>query len=178
MTIFTKSEASVASEQKEKEKKKGSLAQKGMTVANSLSVNIKDGKNLLIIDEKTVFSCLLNNEEHARLQNKKQQAKKKYGEEPSIVKLQWQERESATLVGIYVPKKTNFKISSKLTEPQSFSVDSSVWIASQDSVAKIALCKIDGSNDVLAIVPDYKGVVRVTLDASASGTFGLVMVSK
>ena len=121
------------------------------------------------------MSHLLTEQEKKELETKKTFAKKKYGDEPRIFKLQWRDRDSATLIGIVVEKKTNFDLVSKLTEVQSFSVSNSVWFASQESVADIALREIDGKKDLLAVVPDYKGVVRVSLDGDASGAFGLTL---
>lgn len=186
MTIFCKSKASFESDLKEKQQKNPDQKQTS-SVANSLSVNISGGENLLLVDEKIAFSALLNGSEQEKLQKKISLATKKYSEKPTIVKLQWQGCESATLIGIFVEKKTNFTLSSKLSEAQSFSVSKSLWIASQSSITKLALEKIDGEKEILAIVPDYKGIVRVSLDNAtqaaannnfATGAFGLSLKSE
>ena len=174
MTIFFKSNASVEKDLKER-KEKNKDAAEPTAAAKSLSVTVKDGETLLAIDGDVVMSHLLTEQEKKELETKKTFAKKKYGDEPRIFKLQWRDRDSATLIGIVVEKKTNFDLVSKLTEVQSFSVSNSVWFASQESVADIALREIDGKKDLLAVVPDYKGVVRVSLDGDASGAFGLTL---
>ncbi len=179
MILFCKSKASVAAELKQKEEKSKAANTKvsePTAAMTTLSITVSSGDTLLVLDGDVVKSRLLTEEENNQIKSKQTFAKKKYGEEPTIYKLQWRDRDGASLLGLFVSKKTTFNLTSKFTETQSFTVKESVWLASKESIGNISLADINGKTDILALVPDYKGVVRLSLDEHVNGTFGLEML--
>jgi len=171
MTLFCKSKSSVEAQQKKnKEKKK---VTEPTATASSLSMMIKDGETLVVFDDSVANAKILTLAEQKQLEKRINSSKS--GNEPVIFKLQWRDRDGATMIGIVNDKKHTFKLSSKLTEEQTFTVEKRIWLSTKESIASVALHEIKGKTDLLAIVPDYKGTVRLLLNGEVSGTFGLEM---
>lgn len=170
MSVQLKSANSINSEFKKKTDKL--VKQKSTVVNESLSSTVGDADNLLFFNS-AIQPSFLTAAEIDTLNDRIGKFKKAYNELPSIVKLYWKDRDGAFLLGMRA--KSEVKIESNATSPQTCNVaekDEIIWMSSAASLEKISIDNIKG-NKFCCVVPNYKGVIRVTINNTGSGANGL-----
>jgi len=172
MTITMKAASSVKKESKT-----------SATTAESLSTTVGDADNLVFFGDSLLHSHLLTADERKLLDERERKFQKKFSEKPAVVKLQWRDRDGASLLGMRACHSSGgtsgakFVIESAKTAPQHCTLrkaDSALWLGAASNLEKIALKTVKGDKDnLLCVVPEYKGVARLSVQGVGSGAHAL-----